>query len=92
MTLISLCAIEISNELGLDKVWITIEEDWIPTFPAVAIINGIKKEREIKTSLPSKYLDSKDPRKKAPNNPPKIPIINHGNRAFDNLNIESSLL
>jgi hypothetical protein len=31
-----------------------MEEDWIPTFPAVAIIRGIKKDSEIKTSFSSK--------------------------------------
>ena len=40
-----------SKALGLDKLWITIEDDWIPTLPAVAIIKGIKKESDKKTWL-----------------------------------------
>ncbi len=56
----------------------TIEDDWIPTFPPVAVIKGIKKARAgiIVSSFSKRLINL------APNKPPPIPINNHGIRAL----------
>ena len=57
----------------LANPWTTIADDWTPTLPPIAAINGMKK------AISKLFFRSNSPIICAPIIPPIVPIINQGN-------------